>query len=411
MDVSQDGSLLAAGGQSGLVEVWELSDSAARQLTVLAGHDSRVEFLSFDATASHLATSAIGEETRVWDVSAHGRSEWATLEARTATFSSDGKHLALAGPGRDVSVLDVEEWDSVVEMHEAAPYVTERNDSAWATGITFSPDGKTVATASHSFDQSEGLLQLWSFSTGQLLRALSNSTEPSGSIAFSPDGTRLAAAVCLAGSPAQVWDVASGALVFEVPSDGCGQAVDLGPGGRLLSVQIADTVDNVQVWDIDTGQRTIPSISHLPNFLGSAELSPDGDRLLTAGGDGRARVWDVDSGESSLRLEGHAGAVERAVWSPDGGTIATGDAAGAVRLWNATTGDLKLSLRGHTAMVVGLSYSPDGRRLASTDGDGTVRVWANDIDDLIQLASDRLTRGLTEAECASYHFDECPLQP
>ena len=65
----------------------------------------------------------------------------------------------------------------------------------------------------------------------------------------------------------------------------------------------------------------------------------------------------------------------------------------------------------HIADVGGLGFGPDGRRLASTDGGGIVRVWAIDLDDLVRLAEARLTRGLTDAECSAYHFDECPSAP
>jgi hypothetical protein len=62
-------------------------------------------------------------------------------------------------------------------------------------------------------------------------------------------------------------------------------------------------------------------------------------------------------------------------------------------------------------MVVDLSFSPDGRRLASTEDGGIVRVWAIDLEDLVRIAEERVTRGLSEAECAAYHFEECPQAP
>jgi WD40 repeat protein len=52
--------------------------------------------------------------------------------------------------------------------------------------------------------------------------------------------------------------------------------------------------------------------------------------------------------------------------------------------------------------VSALAFSPDGTRLASTSPDATVRVWALDLDDLIEIARAKVTRGLTDDECRQY---------
>ena len=57
--------------------------------------------------------------------------------------------------------------------------------------------------------------------------------------------------------------------------------------------------------------------------------------------------------------------------------------------------------------VYGLSLNPDGTRLASS-GSAETRVWALDIDELLSIARERVTRSLTESECETYHFAECP---
>ncbi len=408
LDLSPNRQLLAAGGTTGLVEIWELQGTDLRLMRTLAGHDATVAWIAFGPTESHLATSGDLEAVRIWDLAAAGGSEWMTVEGRMGVFSPDGTRLAVARSGADVTIIDTDTWEPLMVLDDAAPSIEGRGE-AWAVGIAFSPDGTRIATAGHSFGRGEGRVQLWDAGRSTLLATLADTVEP-GSVAFSADGTKLAAALCDGGSPAQVWDTASGDRVFNVPTAGCGRAVDVSPDGLLLAVQMQDAIGNIAVWDLETAHLTV-SISHLPGFVGSAEFSPDGTRLLTAGRDGRARVWDVESGDSVMRLEGHSGAVEGAVWSPDGRWVATGDSGGTVRLWDATTGALWLTLEGHTGIVVDLSFSADGRRLASTGENGLVRVWAIDLDDLVQMAEGRVTRSLTDAECAAYHFDECPSAP
>jgi WD40 repeat protein len=59
-------------------------------------------------------------------------------------------------------------------------------------------------------------------------------------------------------------------------------------------------------------------------------------------------------------------------------------------------------------MATSVSFSPDGSRLASVGADGTLRVWALDLDDLIEIAENELTRTLTDQECQQYlHVPRC----
>ena len=68
-----------------------------------------------------------------------------------------------------------------------------------------------------------------------------------------------------------------------------------------------------------------------------------------------------------------------------------------------------LTLSGHAAAVYRVAWSPDGRRLATASRDGTSRVYIVDLNDLVDLARSKVTRGLTAEECQKFlHQDHCP---
>jgi WD40 repeat protein len=180
--------------------------------------------------------------------------------------------------------------------------------------------------------------------------------------------------------------------------------VGLDPAGARLAVQtIAPGEPNVFVTSVETGE-VLHAMTHASTWHGAATFSPDGSRLLTVGSTGVGRVWDAESGDLLLSLQGHDGAVERAHWSADGSTIVTSGQDGTARLWDAATGEMGVVLAGHDGYPF-VSLSPDGSRLATADG--SVRIWTLDLDELVAIAQRRLTRPLTDAECVTYHVDPC----
>lgn len=228
-----------------------------------------------------------------------------------------------------------------------------------------------------------------------------------------PDGAYLVMRWLRGGSldaTARLWDAQTGderLVLTGHPS--WVTAVAFSPDGSQLA---AAGVDQIIIgWDLATGRERWRLAGHTRGVWDVA-FSPDGAGLASASDDDTARIWDITPGQEQLILS-HTGIANniasQIAFSPDGTRLATVGEDSPVRLWDAATGQELLTVAKGSSAVQDIAFSPEGTHLGVTSFDGVTRVYVLPIEELVALAQSRLTRALTTEECRQYlHVEACP---
>ncbi len=399
---SPDGKLLAGGGAAGLIRVWDL-ETFKPVFTGKAEAEAGVASVAFSDDGRWLATAEGGERPRARLFDRSAQYKLTLLGAQRDTVSA----IAFSKTSADSTVLATGATDGTVQLW--APGTGEALGPAaiaspsGVSSLTFmGPDGRSLIGGSD-----DGRLWLWKAVALGLHEA--SSVQALALDPRSDDGSRFISA---AGSAVNTWR--DGGWDRQVAFDGTPWSVQYSKDGTRFAVagRFAPAI-----YDTDSLKRLVTARVTEPEALTQGfervALSPDGRRLMAAGGD-QILQWDAASGEpvgdpiserdvlgatyspdSALIAYGGKGEVVQvadlsgrqrfglklADWvmdigfSPDGTLLAVASADGVVTLVNVADGSVVRQLPGNRDRVFAVAFSPDGSWLASASRRDGVRLW------------------------------------
>jgi WD40 repeat protein len=245
--------------------------------------------------------------------------------------------------------------------------------------FTFQSDGRLAATASLDANL-KACLTVWDPDARREVLVIRTQEKFIGQVAFSPDGTLLAAAT--PDDTVGIWSATDGRERLRLRGHtGPVSCVCFSPDSRRLASARGDvsgkvrTGLEVKVWDMTTGKELVAMQGQADEMIGLTWTS-DAKRLVARGLQRTLRIWDATSGE----VIASRGFPERPFYSvpslavsPDGRFVAYPDGRW-VQVWDRDA-DTVFTLHGHTESVAAVAFTPDGHRLVSVDNQWTVRLW------------------------------------
>ncbi|WP_198287015.1 TIR domain-containing protein [Frankia sp. QA3] len=426
-----DGQTLAVtsrpvSGYDGTLTLWDATGKGGKRGTTRIGEEpTGVAVSPLGGVIAVTSRHANGGALTLWNITGRGAPTLTSRipddqELTALAFSPDGHSLAttsrLGGDNDDGGRLQF--W-RLTDRHVPTRAFADVDDQNLGS-VAFSPDGRTVATASFRAHSDVGRLRLWNADDiDQPVRVASvDEDQTLTAVRFSFDGRTLVTSTTRQGDPDgrgrgrvrqwDIFDLTSPAHIADVLDDRNLTAVAFSPDGRLLATTCLN--GRIRLWEF-TALRVAGPIVTMAGGQGltAARFAPDGHTLVTAsfGGarGGSATVWDVASPQAPRRLTDiyDDQNITSIAISPDGHTLATTSSrpdghGGRLRLWDlAKPQGHPLASRDDAQSLTSAAFSPDGRTLAisSAGGDGRAALLnVTDLRDPTPLGTIFLRKGL-----------------
>ncbi|HUG32676.1 MAG TPA: BTAD domain-containing putative transcriptional regulator [Acidimicrobiia bacterium] len=431
----EDGTRFVHYDFSGDIKIFDVA--SAKQVGSLvggAGPAARLEMgaltTSYSSDGTRLASFGSDGSARVWSTAPLG--EVGSFPVGTGMITA-GSVTLREDRGSLLIYPDHSRGGSAVVFDPVSGEITARIDHITGQTVALSPDGTRLAAQRGVSEEVLGPVELHHLESEVVMTMeglctwhIGDEADPQPPCApspetpfqewardleFSPDGSLLALSGGVSGS-VSVWDSVSGRMLFnsdrlmpptENDPHNDGPTIAFDPGGVRL---VVSTRDELLIYDTSTWSVSgrVP-MERMTRFV----FTPDGEHLIGATPNMSILQIDTATWQVSRSLRGHRGHVHDLGVSPDSSVLASSDVSGLVRIWDLATGSLLQALSLDEQSVQNVEFLDSDHLLVTPQTGPNALILTIDVDELVDIARRRVTRGFTTEECQAYlRVDVCP---
>lgn len=237
--------------------------------------------------------------------------------------------------------------------------------------IGYSPNGKNIIAISDKF-------RIWDTETRKLLFRIEGQFSKSTSFYFSPDSKRI---LLISDTFAALYDATNGRQLhtYDKPkfrvygmlseNERWVPTAGISPNHKTFFI-IPRNSNSLKLWDLQSGDLKLDLNGHTTG-VNRAFFSADGNYVLSGSFNKRAtsKVWDLNSGKILQSLEGQE--LNSACYEDEGMLVHTAAKAAngkvAINTWHALTGKLLNVIELQDDTITKFVFSPDGTTLVVID--------------------------------------------
>ncbi|MCB0189069.1 MAG: WD40 repeat domain-containing protein, partial [Caldilineaceae bacterium] len=235
--LSSDGQTLALCSGDSSIRICEVKANwRIEMVKILQGHRSVLPAVAFSPSGELLALGGSTDPIRLWDITQRAPQCVSTLQSHDWTevlaFSPDGRYLASTGATNDNAI---HLWD--VATRQCINVLAGHAERL--RSLAFAPDGAILASAGRDFT-----IRLWDVKNPRAcrtLRVLQGHENMVYSIDFNHDGAQLAS--CSQDQTIRFWDTTTGQQIHCIPGLGLNRWVQFSPHANILDCSAALPAD------------------------------------------------------------------------------------------------------------------------------------------------------------------------